>query len=250
MAGRPELLERIERRTSVKRSSEKEENGQADHSRLLKLSKTAEQVELLTRENKKLNEELTKVKQESSWNEQLVKQFLLELKAAKQRQREMQEREEKLLSVLRDMAVGGGSTMAEHMTKSSTTSSNFRVQEPRPNSHQEMQHSREELDSQLTDNDFDLVEAYMLKLGLSTRDAVSGGHEPSHQHQGYNPPSPFQAPQVHTFSTPPASPQTTASHSYAHVPSTPPQSPFQPWTAAPASPSAFFFGSETADQVS
>ncbi len=51
-----------------------------------------------------LMEEVGRLKQESQTNEQLVKQFLMELKTAKQKQREMEQREEKLLSVLRRLA--------------------------------------------------------------------------------------------------------------------------------------------------
>jgi uncharacterized membrane-anchored protein YhcB (DUF1043 family) len=239
--GRPDLLDRIERRTSVKRSSEKEEHGQEDEHRLLKLSKTAEQVDMLTRENKKLAEELTKVQQESVMNEQLVKQFLLELKASKQRQREMQEREEKLLAVLRDMAGGSGgspSAVAHAQTHHNTQNAQAaqlmgRIQMP-PSAHHHV------LDpAQLaSEADFDL-EAYMLKLGLSTAGAGGADHQQQQHHQqsqSYHPPSPFQVP-LSQYSTPPSTPPQPSVQSYA--PTTPPSPGFH-WNAAPASPSYFF----------
>ncbi|ELR19303.1 HSFtype DNA-binding domain containing protein [Acanthamoeba castellanii str. Neff] len=245
--GRPDLLDRIERRTSVKRSSEKEEHGQEDEHRLLKLSKTAEQVEQLTRENKKLAEELTKVQQESVMNEQLVKQFLLELKASKQRQREMQEREEKLLGVLRDMASGGASAdssalahlQSHHDQQTSAAQQHLpgRIQMP-PSAHR---HPVDVLDLHAdmvtAETDFDL-EAYMLKLGLSAAGGggADGQHQ-QHQHQhlqtqtqNFNPPSPFQ-------------PST-----YTQAPATPPPSPGFHWNTAPASPSYFFTG-DNSDQT-
>jgi len=228
-AGRPELLERIKRRTAVKRNSKQEESTIHDENRLSKMSKTDERVQELIRENQKLSEELQRVQQESVTNEQLVKQFLTELRACKHHQHEMQEREGKLLNMLRGMVSKIGDSSVQPRFSSQDHHHEEEISSSMPDASifcAEDMLNMPHLAS--SDTDF-CLEEHMVKLGLSTGEC-SDGNANAEQ------PRPHHTRGLDPFFLPSHQPTPTRPSELGQISPLSPPSPFSHWTSAPPSP--------------